>query len=183
MSQSQLATEVLESLRATTTNVIENKVDQAQESFEQDLDSINSMLDQSQLIEQLNNQIRELKHTQLEEAKSQLKKEIYKEVKSRMEKAVPKQKKSTHLFFTPTMIGITYALWISIQPNLANAIDTGQWTRSFWFDTFSKLFAAVATLALRGSEGSTAVYTNHFLPGLNKEDLDDNNNSIPDYLE
>lgn len=156
---SNLESSVLETLKATATNVVEEKVEAIKEEV---------IPTQEELIAEL---------------KQQLKKEIYKEVKTRMEQAIPKSRKSHNLFFCPTVIGISYALWISVQPNLAEAIETKEFTTSFWFDTFSKLLAAVATLTLRGSEGAKGVHTPNGIPGLNKEEIDNNNNGIPDYLE
>lgn len=154
---SDLKTSVLETLKATATNVVEDKVEAVKE------------------------QVVSSKEELIVDLKKQLKAEIYKEVKTRMEKATPKEKKSHNLFFCPTLIGIVYALYVSVQPNLEEAIKTKEFTTSFWFDTFSKLLAAAATLTLRGSEGAKGVHTFKGMIGLDKEDF--NNNGIPDYLE
>lgn len=159
----KLKDSVMQALVTTTDNVVEQTLNNAGE--------------------ELSEVITDLEDTAIKDLKKQIKVEVLAEVKEHIVKSTPKQRKGSHLFACPTMIGIAWSLWVSVQPTIAEAIETKQFTASFYFDIFSKLLAAGATISLRGSEGTKSVYTNSWLPGLNKEEVDSDGNGIPDYLE
>lgn len=87
----------------------------------------------------------------------------------------------TNLFSAKSVITVAAFLLTSIVVQLDNALVDKNISLSEGLGIVIALTGALSTVAARGAEGKTGVYTNHVLPGLNKEDY--NNDGVIDHLD
>lgn len=79
----------------------------------------------------------------------------------------------TNLFSAKSVITVAAFLLTSIMVQLDNALLDNTISVTEGYSLAITLVGALSTVAARGAEGKTGVYTAHSLPGLNKEDFND----------
>ena len=93
------------------------------------------------------------------------------------------KQKGENLFSAKSVITTLAFLVTSVLIQVDVALADGKFSQREGIQVAITLIGAISTVAARGSEGDTGVYTPHGIPGLNKEFYDLNNNGIDDRLE
>lgn len=94
-------------------------------------------------------------------------------------KRIYKQKQQgKNLFSTPSVITILVFLCTAILTDVDQALVDSNISTREWIQIAITFAGAIGTVVARGSEGTTGVYTPHGIPGMNREDYD--NDGIPD---
>jgi hypothetical protein len=96
---------------------------------------------------------------------------------------IVKKQKGENLFSANSVITTLAFLITSVLINVDVALADNVINSRETMQIAITLVGAISTIAARGSEGSSGVYTPNFMPGLNKEDYDLNNNGIDDRHE
>lgn len=93
-------------------------------------------------------------------------------IKSNSKTVLTQRQDADNLFSAKSVITVFAFLLTSILVQLDNALTDNKITMSEGALIIISLAGAGSTIVARGSEGKTGVYTPEFMPGLNKEDYD-----------
>lgn len=96
---------------------------------------------------------------------------------------IVQKQQGKNLFGASSVIAIFLTLVASVLVQVDVALADGKFSNREGIQVAITLIGAITSIAARGAEGNQGVYSPHFLPGLNKEDYDLNNNGIDDRLE
>lgn len=99
-------------------------------------------------------------------------KELIDLINSKSKEQIVKKQAADNLFSSKSVITVFAFLLTSVLVQLDSALLDKSISLNEGLGIAVSLVGSISTIAARGSEGATGVYTSNSLPGLNKEDYD-----------